>query len=204
MNQVVCYNLYPRGKEGAPQKYVGNLMFAFMGEDTVCDWALFVFGQMCNFRDAPTSLRMPFPCVVSKILRSKNVLARKYHSNDPLSPKDMESSILTRSRAQVRVAEGSLLTPPPPSASNKTWLEKIFGCVTCLAKSNRKLKKGQAQLARNQMDILDRQCHLEAQISGQNPGPFQPRQWPELEVSDDFADAPVEEEHSDAEFGEED
>ncbi|KAG5564111.1 hypothetical protein RHGRI_000331 [Rhododendron griersonianum] len=34
INQVVCFNLYPRGREGAPQKSVGNLMYAFMGEDT--------------------------------------------------------------------------------------------------------------------------------------------------------------------------
>ncbi|KAG5521033.1 hypothetical protein RHGRI_033548 [Rhododendron griersonianum] len=40
--------------------------------------------------------------------------------------------------------------------------------------------------------------HLQAQISGQNPGPFRPRHWPVLEVSDDFADAHDEEEHSDA------
>lgn len=26
LNQVVCYNLYPRGREGAPQRSVGNLM----------------------------------------------------------------------------------------------------------------------------------------------------------------------------------
>lgn len=201
MNQVVCYNLYPRGKEGAPQKYVGNLMFVFMSADTVCDWALFAFGQMCDFRDAPTSLRMPFPCLISKILRSRVALARKYLSNDPLNPKDMDSSILTRSRAQVRAAEGSMLTPPPASASTKTWLEKIFGCLAGVAKSHRKLKRGQEQIIRNQTDLADRQRHLEARLSGQNPGPFQPRQWPDLEVSDDFADPPLEDEQSDAEFG---
>jgi hypothetical protein len=203
LNQVICYNLYPRGKEGAPQKYVGYLMFVFMNEDTVCDWAQFAFGHMCDFRDAPVTLRMPFPCLITKILRSKHVLPRKYDSNDPMSPKDMDSSILKRSRAQVRVVEGSLLAPPPPNASTKTWLEKIFGCVTGLARGQRKLKREQRQLARNQADMVDRQRHMEAQLAGQNPGPFQPRQWPELEVSDDFGGDP-EEEHSDAGFGDED
>ncbi|KAG5561602.1 hypothetical protein RHGRI_004600 [Rhododendron griersonianum] len=80
----------------------------------------------------------------------------------------------------------------------KLGWRRIFGCVTGIAKSQRKLKREQMLLARNQMDLLDRQCHLQAQISGQNPGPFRPRQWPVLEVSDDFADALEEEEHSDA------
>lgn len=140
----------------------GSLKFRVLGG--YGGWDKFVFGQMCDFRDAPTTLRMPFPCLVSKILRSKNVLARKYHSNDPLSPKDMDSSILTRSRAQVKIAEGSLLTAPPPSASTKTWLEKIIGCVTGLARGQRKLKREQRQLAKNQMDLMDRQRHLEAQL----------------------------------------
>ncbi|KAG5540668.1 hypothetical protein RHGRI_020786 [Rhododendron griersonianum] len=173
-------------------------MFAFMAEETVCDWALYVFGQMCDFRDAPTTLRMPFPCLVTKILRSRNVPGRRFYSNDDLLPGDLDSSFIQRSRAQLRGIEGSLLSPPPASASTKTWLEKIFGCVTGLARSQRKLKREQRQLARNQADLLDRQRHQEAQISGQNPGPFRPRRWPVLEVSDDFADEPEEEEHSDA------
>ncbi|KAG5545025.1 hypothetical protein RHGRI_017482 [Rhododendron griersonianum] len=115
-----------------------------------------------------------------------------------LLPGDLDSSFIQRSRAQIRGVEGSLLSPPPASASTKTWLEKIFGCMTGLARSQRKLKREQRQLARNQADILDRQRHLEAQISGQNPGPFRPRRWPVLEVSNDFADEPEEEEHSDA------
>ncbi|KAG5529431.1 hypothetical protein RHGRI_029977 [Rhododendron griersonianum] len=115
-----------------------------------------------------------------------------FHPQHPNAPPPQ------RSRGQLRGIEGSLLSPPPASASTKTWLEKIFGCVTGIAKSQRKLKREQRQLARNQMDLLDRQRHLQAQISGQNPGPFRPRQWLVLEVSDDFADAPEEEEHSDA------
>ncbi|KAG5559434.1 hypothetical protein RHGRI_009092 [Rhododendron griersonianum] len=111
---------------------------------------------------------------------------------------DLDSSFIQRSMAQLRGIEGSLLSPPPASASTKTWLEKIFGCLTGLARSQRKLKREQRQLARNQADLLERQRHMEAQLSGQNPGPFQHRRWPALEVSDDFADEPEEEEHSDA------
>ncbi|KAG5531860.1 hypothetical protein RHGRI_026462 [Rhododendron griersonianum] len=111
---------------------------------------------------------------------------------------DLDSSFIQRSMAQLRGIEGSLLSPPPASASTKTWLEKIFGCLTGLARSQRKLKREQRQLARNQADLLERQRHMEAQISGQNPWPFQPRRWPALEVNDDFADEPEEEEHSDA------
>ncbi|KAG5565951.1 hypothetical protein RHGRI_001766 [Rhododendron griersonianum] len=173
-------------------------MFGFMEEDTVCDWALYILLQMCDFRDAPTTLRMPFPCLITTILRSRNVPGRRFYSNDDLLPGDLDSSFIQRSRAQIRGVEGSLLTPPPASASTKTWLEKIFGCMTGLARSQRKLKREQRQLARNQADIIDRQRHMEAQISGQNPGPFRPRRWLVLEVSDDFADAPEEDEHSDA------
>ncbi|KAG5559436.1 hypothetical protein RHGRI_009092 [Rhododendron griersonianum] len=198
INQVVCFNLYPRDREGAPQRSVGNLMYAFMGEDTVSDWALYIFGQMCDFRDAPTTLRMPFPCLVTKILRTRNVPGKRFYSNEDLLPGDLDSSFIQRSMAQLRGIEGSLLSPPPASASTKTWLEKIFGCLTGLARSQRKLKREQRQLARNQADLLERQRHMEAQLSGQNPGPFQHRRWPALEVSDDFADEPEEEEHSDA------
>ncbi|KAG5556716.1 hypothetical protein RHGRI_007103 [Rhododendron griersonianum] len=105
---------------------------------------------MCDFRDAPTTLRMPFPCLVTKILRTRNVPGKRFYSNDDLLPGDLDSSFIHRSMAQLRGVEGSLLTPPPASASTKTWLEKIFG------------------------------------------------RWPALEVSDDFADEPEEEEHSDA------
>ncbi|KAG5535458.1 hypothetical protein RHGRI_023282 [Rhododendron griersonianum] len=198
INQVICFNLYPRGREGAPQRSVGNLMYAFMGEDTVSDWALYIFGQMCDFRDAPNTLRMPFPCLVTKILRTRNVPGKRFYSNDDLLPGDLDSSFIHRSMAQLRGVEGSLLTPPPASASTKTWLEKIFGCLTGLARSQRKLKREQRQLARNQADLLDRQRHMEAQMSGDNPGPFRPRRWPALEVSDDFGDEPEEEQHSDA------
>ncbi|KAG5560386.1 hypothetical protein RHGRI_003635 [Rhododendron griersonianum] len=102
INQVVCFNLYPRGREGAPQRSVGNLMYAFMGEDTVSDWALYIFGQMCDFRDAPTTLRMPFPCLVTKILRTRNVPGKRFYSNDDLLPGDLDSSFIHRSMAQLR------------------------------------------------------------------------------------------------------
>ncbi|KAG5563144.1 hypothetical protein RHGRI_005785 [Rhododendron griersonianum] len=97
INQVICFNLYPRGREGAPQRSVGNLMYAFMGEDTVSDWALYIFGQMCDFRDAPTTLRMPFPCLVTKILRTRNVPGKRFYSNDDLLPGDLDSSFIHRS-----------------------------------------------------------------------------------------------------------
>ncbi|KAG5517373.1 hypothetical protein RHGRI_037950 [Rhododendron griersonianum] len=148
--------------------------------------------------DAPTTLRMPFPCLVTKILRTRNVPGKRFYSNDDLLPGDLDSSFIHRSMAQLRGVEGSLLSPPPASASTKTWLEKIFGCLTGLARSQRKLKREQRQLARNQADLLDRQRHMEAQMSGENPGPFRPRRWPALEVSDDFGDEPEEEQHSDA------
>ncbi|KAG5527553.1 hypothetical protein RHGRI_022154 [Rhododendron griersonianum] len=100
INQVICFNLYPRGREGAPQRSVGNLMYAFMGEDTVSDWALYIFGQMCDFRDAPNTLRMPFPCLVTKILRTRNVPGKRFYSNDDLLPGDLDSSFIHRSMAQ--------------------------------------------------------------------------------------------------------
>ncbi|KAG5564853.1 hypothetical protein RHGRI_000896 [Rhododendron griersonianum] len=96
INQVICFNLYPRGREGAPQRSVGNLMYAFMGEDTVSDWALYIFGQMCDFRDAPNTLRMPFPCLVTKILRTRNVPGKRFYSNDDLLPGDLDSSFIHR------------------------------------------------------------------------------------------------------------
>ncbi|KAG5535409.1 hypothetical protein RHGRI_023241 [Rhododendron griersonianum] len=108
INQVVCFNLYPRGRESAPQRSVGNLMYAFMGEDTVSDWALCIFGQMCDFRDAPTTLRMPFPCLVTKILRTRNVPGKRFYSNEDLLPGDLDSSFIQRSMTQWSLIAGRL------------------------------------------------------------------------------------------------
>ncbi|KAG5542416.1 hypothetical protein RHGRI_022077 [Rhododendron griersonianum] len=114
INQVVCFNLYPRGQEGAPQRSVGNLMYAFMGEDTVSDWALYIFGQMCDFRDALTTLRMPFPCLVTKILRTRNVPGKRFYSNEDLLPGDLDSSFIQRSMAHPTSSTPSPSPPSPP------------------------------------------------------------------------------------------
>ncbi|KAG5521610.1 hypothetical protein RHGRI_033990 [Rhododendron griersonianum] len=130
INQVICFNLYPRGREGAPQRSVGNLMYAFMGEDTVSDWALYIFGQMCDFRDAPTTLRMPFPCLVTKILRTRNVPGKRFYSNDDLLPGDLDSSFIHRTsvsyhtRPQESFNRGEFYLTPTLTNQFSQWFLK--------------------------------------------------------------------------------
>ncbi|KAG5556364.1 hypothetical protein RHGRI_006833 [Rhododendron griersonianum] len=39
VNQLVCYNLDPRATENKPSETTGNMLTAFLEEETVCDWA---------------------------------------------------------------------------------------------------------------------------------------------------------------------
>lgn len=60
----------PPATENKPSVTTGNMMFSFMHEDTICDWARFIFLKMVDFRDVPTQTRMPFPCLISAIVRA--------------------------------------------------------------------------------------------------------------------------------------
>lgn len=150
VNQVVCYNMDPRATENKPSENTGNMLTVFMDEETVCDWALFIYSKIIDFRDAPTQTRMPFPCLITAIARDSGLQGAKWFNNDPLVPGPIDSTILTKSIAQSRGARGGAFftTEPPPSASNTSWLRKIFCQGVATIKSHQKLKREVRQNAR--------------------------------------------------------
>jgi hypothetical protein len=190
---VVCYNIYPRGTENKPQEKVGNIMWAFTDEETICDWALFIFGEMVDFRDLSKNVRMPFPCLVTSILRRDGIAGTRFSANDRLDPGTMDSTILTRSiaqsrdvGAQTRGTRESLTIAPSSGAPLKEWFKKLFCQNVAIIKNQKKMKVELRQQARKQVELDDQLSYVRRQISGEMTGPYVPRRWPELEVSDDF------------------
>ncbi|KAI8555901.1 hypothetical protein RHMOL_Rhmol05G0210900 [Rhododendron molle] len=51
LNQIVHYNLYPRGAENKPSKKSAEVMYVFMNDaDYAADWAKFIFDQLVDFK----------------------------------------------------------------------------------------------------------------------------------------------------------
>lgn len=153
VNQLVCYNLEPRATENKPSETTGNMLVAFMEEETVCDWAGYIFTKIIEFRDAATNTRMLFPCLISSICRATEGLAAKYFKNDEGKPGNIGTSILWKSAAHSSGRRGALLTEPPANASINTWLKKIFCLEVAMAKSQQKLKREVRQVERTQRQL---------------------------------------------------
>ncbi|KAG5527973.1 hypothetical protein RHGRI_028787 [Rhododendron griersonianum] len=78
VNQLVCYNLDPRATDNKPSETTGNMLMAFLEEETACDWARYIFVKIVELRDASTNTRLPFPVLISAICRAVEGLASKY------------------------------------------------------------------------------------------------------------------------------
>ena len=185
--QLMCYNLDPREHESRPSETIGNMMYAFLDEGTVCDWAQFIFIKMIEFRDAPTHTRLPFPCLISIIARASDQLAGKYRKNDELKPKAISLTTLRMSEAQSGGGRTALLEEPPANASLMTWVKKVFCLEVAVAKSHRKLKKELRQSRRQQSLATHQNNWMIQHMSGRNPAPYQPPNLDPREDSDDFA-----------------
>ncbi|KAG5563896.1 hypothetical protein RHGRI_000177 [Rhododendron griersonianum] len=187
--ELVCYNLDPRATEGKPSETTGNFMFAFLAEDTVCDWAQYIFTKIIEFRDAPTQTRMPFPCLISAIGRATGELGQKWFKNDELKPDAIDVSLIRKSVAQSSGQRSALLIEPPANANMNTWLKKLFRLEVAIAKSQQKLKREVRQVGRDQQVLAHQNQWLYNRIAGtgHSSQPYQQLLFPELEVSDDFA-----------------
>ncbi|KAG5516000.1 hypothetical protein RHGRI_036892 [Rhododendron griersonianum] len=104
VNQLVCYNLDPRATENKPSETTGNILMAFLEEETACDWARYIFVKIVEFRDASTNTRMPFPVLISSICRAEEGLASKYFKNDEAHPGDIDSSILQKRPSTIAIS----------------------------------------------------------------------------------------------------
>lgn len=198
LNQVVCFNLFPRGSENKPQEYVGKILWALGQEDTVCDWAMFIFGEMVATRTAIKSSRLPFPCLLTRMFHAEGFRARPFAQMERLDPGTIGADFLARSSAQTRAVPRPLTSPPAKGASTKDWLKKIFCQNVAIMNSHTKLKKESRRIVREQKQINHRLNHLSREISGQaTSSSYVPLPLPELEVSDDFAGGYLEEESDD-------
>lgn len=184
--QLMCHNLDPREHEGRPSERIGNMMYAFLNEGTVCDWAQFIFIKMIEFRDAPTNTRLLFPCLISTIARASGQLASKYWKNDDLLPGAISLTTLRMSEAQSGGGGGDLLERPPANANVLTWVKKVFCLEVAVAKSHRKLKREVREVRRNQRIQTHQNTWLIQRMSGRNPPPYQPPTFQDREDSDDF------------------
>ena len=101
LNQIFCHNLYPKGNGIRPQEKAGITLWALGDPDTVCDWALFIFLEMAGVRSAAKSSKLPFPCLLTRILLEEHDLGDEYHVMHELSPSPIDSSFCNRSMGRI-------------------------------------------------------------------------------------------------------
>lgn len=194
LNQVVCFNLYPRGGENKPSEYVGQVMFALGDPDTICDWALFMFCEMAAVRGTNRG-RLPFPCLLTRIFQAEGITGGRYAPMARLNPGTIGADFLTRSSGQVRAMPRPLHARPSKGATTKAWLKKIFCQNVAIMQSHTKLKKEQRQIARTQLQMSHEMHYLRQRVDNQaSSSTYVPLELPEQEVSDDFAGEGIEEE----------
>ncbi|KAF7151554.1 hypothetical protein RHSIM_Rhsim02G0210000 [Rhododendron simsii] len=161
LNQVLHYNLYPRGAENKPSKRSAEIMFAFKNESEYrADWARFIFDQIVDFKgDTLGNARCPFPCMITQFLRDKGVDKGPYEKLEPPSPGIITKAVLTRSKSQSKSAaagtsaglsvsvppEPSLWSVPDPKATKESIWRKLccqnIAIWNCIQKEKKERKK---------------------------------------------------------------
>lgn len=141
LNQVVHYNLYPRGAENKPSKKSAKVMYAIMNDaDYRADWAKFIFGQIVDFKgDTFGTARLPFPCMIFAFLRQKGISNGVYEKLKEPSPGIITKVVLVKSKSQSKATaagtstgpsapippEPSLWSVPDPKASKESIWRKL-------------------------------------------------------------------------------
>ncbi|KAI8526450.1 hypothetical protein RHMOL_Rhmol13G0308400 [Rhododendron molle] len=169
VNQVLHYNLYPRGAENKPSRKSAEILYAFVHDDEfTADWAEFIFAQMVDFKgDTLNKARCPFPCMITQFLRDKGIEEGPYEKMEPLSPSIIDKSVLNRSKSHSKAVRAgtsagpsasvsfdqSLWAVPDPKASEKSLMRKL--CCQNIAIWNclRKEKKERKKLARDVREL---------------------------------------------------
>ncbi|KAF7140883.1 hypothetical protein RHSIM_Rhsim06G0156400 [Rhododendron simsii] len=152
LNQSLHYNLYPRGTESKPSKKSAELLYVFMHDNYVMDWAKCIFEQLVDFKgNTIGSARMPFPCMITGILKDQGVRGSRYAKLDQPSPGDITLSVLEKSKSQSKASgagpsipalpKGSLYTMPGPRAPLESWLRKIFCLNVAILKMQKRERK---------------------------------------------------------------
>lgn len=193
LNQVVHFNLNPRGTENKPSLGEGCMLYAFMRQGTICDWAKYIFKKMFEFKAiAPAQTRMPFPCLVTKICKSSGVRNGKYVELEKLNPGILNSTTLTKSISQSRVSRnipgGNYLTTMPPRNAKKPVWGKLLFCQNVVSMGClKKIKKETRDNARRQRRLDHKMDWLQRRQEGSTSEPYALPPMEPQDDSDDFA-----------------
>ncbi|KAF7148667.1 hypothetical protein RHSIM_Rhsim03G0113600 [Rhododendron simsii] len=161
LNQIVHYNLYPRGAENKPSKRSAEILYAFMNENEYkADWVNFIFEQIVDFKgDTFGTARCPYPCMITAFLRDKGISKGPYEKLDPPSPGTITKAVLVKSKSQSKAAaagtsagqsasappEPSLWSVPNPKASKESIWRKLccqnIAIWNCIQKEKKERKK---------------------------------------------------------------
>ncbi|KAF7152003.1 hypothetical protein RHSIM_Rhsim01G0146700 [Rhododendron simsii] len=165
INHVVHFNLNPGGAENHPSLKDAKLLYAFMLLGTVIDWLASIFKQLIEFKaNVSLSIRMSYPCLITKICRRYRVTGQKYLDKAKLEPAVINNSILTKSVSQSRVPRG-----------------------VSIIESMRKSKKESREMAQRQARMEHRLEWLSRRAEGSTQEPYAPPLIVQEEDSDDFA-----------------
>ncbi|KAI8559655.1 hypothetical protein RHMOL_Rhmol04G0190100 [Rhododendron molle] len=107
LNKVFHCNLYPRGTEHKPNRKSGELLFAFLTDVLVVDWAMFIFTQLRDFRaNTLITANMHFPCMITSLCTYQGVRGWAYEKLEELSPGPFDDSFDEKSQSQTYAAKG--------------------------------------------------------------------------------------------------
>ncbi|XP_058220236.1 uncharacterized protein LOC131330619 isoform X1 [Rhododendron vialii] len=192
LNQALHYNLYPRGTESKPSKKSAELLYVFMHDNYVMDWAKCIFEQLVDFKgNTIGSARMPFPCMITGILKDQGVRGSQYAKLDQPSPGDITLSVLEKSKSQSKASgagpsvpappKGSLYTMPRPRAPLESWLRKIFCQNVAILKMQKRdwkeRKKMMKEIGKLQGELSWHTCYIASTTDERYEAP------PEVEVA---------------------
>ncbi|KAI8555021.1 hypothetical protein RHMOL_Rhmol05G0141700 [Rhododendron molle] len=191
LNKVIHFNLYPYGTEHKPTRKSGEILYAFTANDLIVDWAMFIFTQLCDFRDNTLiPANMPFPYMITSLCKEKGVRGEAYEKLEELSPSPFDENSLSQTHVvkdkQVK-ARDYLTTIPSRKEEQASWIKKLFYQGVALINFQMKEKIERRKIMREQ-ERQRRELAWQTSILEQHHGvKYVPEPVEELEVSDDFA-----------------
>lgn len=196
LNKVIHFNLYPRGSDHRPSRKSGELMFAFLTDELVIDWAMFIFTQLRDFRaNTMITASIPFPCMITSLCWKQGVKGWGYENLEELSPGVFDEAFDTKSSSQAHSAKGKqakggdYLTSMSKKKDKQTsWIKKLFCQGVAHIVSRRKEKAERRQIMREQ-ERQKKEIAWQTSILEQQHGvKYVPEpEVEEGEISDDYA-----------------
>lgn len=195
LNKVIHCNLYPRGTEHKPTRKSGEILCAFMTNDLVVDWAMFIFTQLRDFRaNTLTTASMLFPCMITSLCKEKGVEGEDYEKLEELSPGPFDDTFDEKSLSQTHAAKDKqvksgdyLSTMPSKKENQSSWIKKLFCQRVALINSRRNEKIEWRKIMREQERQKRELAWQTSLLEQQFEVKYDPEPVDEGEISDDFA-----------------